>query len=318
MITQPMSTRPTSSQRDEHPTDEHRAMSTVQAPSQLPSPSTRPPFGHLSRWTANGLDLLEEGARLGPVFGIRLWRKAIVGYSPDWNRFVLGDLPLFRSRGSLSQLSPYLSAGLVATDAPEHRGRRALVNPSFHRREVTERFAEQFAEIAQRHLPAGPFDAVSWSSDLVRAMIVTAFLGPHFPDKVLRSYVAPLDGPMPQPLLRRPFRVRRMERALRVDVRRSRPVDLGKAVRAAPRRGRGGQGRNRRGLRHHRARHGFRPVGAGRPAGPADPRRRGRRRPRGAAVVPVGLDRQPGRDPRLRIRRDIRSPPDGWCCTAPT
>ncbi len=190
-------------------------MSTVQAPLQLPAPATRPPFGHLSRWTANGLELLEEGARLGPVFGLRLWRPAIVGHSPDWNRFVLGDLARFRSRGSLSQLSPYLSAGLVATDAPEHRGRRALVNPSFHRKEVTRRFAEQFAEVAQRRRPAGPFDAVTWSSDLVREMIMTAFLGPDFPEAVLRSYVAPLDGPMPQPLLRRPIRVRRMERALR-------------------------------------------------------------------------------------------------------
>ena len=85
-------------------------MSTVQAPPQLPSPATRAPFGHLSRWTANGLDLLEEGARLGPVFGIRLWRKAIVGYSPEWNRFVLGDLPLFRSRGSLRHRSTAVAA----------------------------------------------------------------------------------------------------------------------------------------------------------------------------------------------------------------
>ena len=65
---------------------------SVAAPPQLPSPSTRPPFGHLSRWTSDGLGLLEEGARLGPVFGLRLWRRAVVGYSPDWNRFVLGDL----------------------------------------------------------------------------------------------------------------------------------------------------------------------------------------------------------------------------------
>ncbi len=190
-------------------------MSTVHAPPRLPSPATRPPFAHLSRWTSGGLELLEEGAALGPVFGLRLWRPAIVGYSPDWNRFVLGDLARFRSRGSLSQLSPYLSAGLVATDAPEHRGRRALVNPSFHRKEVTRRFAEQFAGIARRRRPTGPFDAVSFSSNLVRDMIMTSFLGRGFPEAVLRSYVAPLDGPMPQPLLRRPFRVRRMEKALR-------------------------------------------------------------------------------------------------------
>ncbi len=209
-------------------------MSTVQAPPQLPAPATRPPFGHLSRWTSDSLGLLEEGARLGPVFGLRLWRPAVVGYSPDWNRFVLGDLPRFRSRGSLSQLSPYLSAGLVATDAPEHRGRRALMNPSFHRKEVTRRFSEQFADIAQRHLPSGPFDAVSWSSDLVREMIMAAFLGPRFPEAVLRSYVAPLDRPMPQPLLRRPIRVRRMEHALRVAFDDPDPTTLSPMFAALP------------------------------------------------------------------------------------
>ena len=103
----------------------------------LPSPRTRPPWGHLSRWTGDSLGLLEEGAQLGPLFGLKLWRPATVGYTPEWNRFVLGDLVGFRSRGSLSQLSPYLSAGLVATDAPAHRARRAELNPAFHRRAVT-------------------------------------------------------------------------------------------------------------------------------------------------------------------------------------
>ena len=45
----------------------------------------------------------------------------------------------------MSQLSPYLAAGVVATDAPEHRARRALLNPAFHRRVVTPQFAERFA-----------------------------------------------------------------------------------------------------------------------------------------------------------------------------
>ncbi len=40
------------------------------------------------------------------MFSLRLWRKALVGYRPDWNRLVLGDLDGFRSRRSLSQLSP--------------------------------------------------------------------------------------------------------------------------------------------------------------------------------------------------------------------
>ncbi|GAA2016894.1 cytochrome P450 [Nakamurella flavida] len=181
----------------------------------LPEPLGKPPVGHLSRWTFDSLGLLEEGAALGPVFGLQLWRKAIVGYGPDWNRFVLGDMAGFRSKGSLSQLSPYLSAGIVATDAPAHRARRAAMNPTFHRREVTARYAEVFAGLAERHRPTGDFDASTFSSDLIRRMLTAAFVGSRFPDTVMRSFLAPLDTPLPGPLLRRPIKVRRMQHHLK-------------------------------------------------------------------------------------------------------
>ena len=191
-------------------------MSTVVSAAALPSPRTRPPWGHLSRWTGDALRLIEEGAELGPLFGLKLWRPVTVGYTPEWNRFVLGDLDQFRSRGSLSQLSPYLSAGLVATDAPAHRARRAAMNPAFHRRAVVDQFQNDFLEFSVAALPAGEFDAVSWASDLIRSMITRAFVGEHFPAGVMRSFLAPLQQPMPGPLLRRPIRIRRMERALRL------------------------------------------------------------------------------------------------------
>jgi len=192
----------------------------------LPSPRTKPPWGHLSRWTGDSLGLLEEGGQLGPMFGLRLWRPAIVGYTPDWNRFVLGDLVAFRSRGSLSQLSPYLSAGLVATDAPAHRARRAEVNPAFHRKQVTRQFAETFAAQSVEQLPVGEFDAVAWSSSLIRMFIGDAFLGSGFPSAVLNSFLAPLDMPMPGPLLRRPIRIRRMNRALHAAFEQPQPGTL--------------------------------------------------------------------------------------------
>lgn len=171
-------------------------------------------IGHLPRWGADSLGLLEEGARLGPVFAVQLWRPVIVGHSPAWNRFVLGDLAGFRSRGSMSQLSPYLAAGVVATDAPGHRGRRALLNPSFHRRLVTPQFADQFAAVVQEHLPDGEFDAKVWASDMLRALLRTAFLGRAFPEQVLQSFLAPLDSGLPGPLLPRPFRIPAMDNAL--------------------------------------------------------------------------------------------------------
>lgn len=171
-------------------------------------------IGHLPRWGADALALLEEGARLGPVFQLQLWRPVVIGSSPAWNRMLLGDLDGFISRGSMSQMSPYLAAGVVATDAPQHRARRALLNPAFHRRVVTPQFTELFADVVQRNLPTGQFDAARWAATMVRELLKAAFLGDAFPDPVLRSFLAPLDHGLPGPLLPRPIRIRAMDRAL--------------------------------------------------------------------------------------------------------
>ncbi len=45
----------------------------------LPAPRTEFGVGHLRRWGRDPLDLIEEGARLGPVFGLRLWRPGDPG-----------------------------------------------------------------------------------------------------------------------------------------------------------------------------------------------------------------------------------------------
>lgn len=173
------------------------------------------PFSDLKRWTSDPLRLLEEGAARGPVFDLRLWRRVTVGSSPEWNRAVLGDLDTFRSKGSLSQLSPYLSAGVVSQDNPGHRARRAQLNPTFHRRAVTTAFATSFGDLVRDSLPVGEFDTNRWASQVVLSMLTRAFFGHTFPRPVLESFVAPLDSPMPGPLLRRPLRIRTMDAALR-------------------------------------------------------------------------------------------------------
>jgi cytochrome P450 len=182
-------------------------------PVKPPAPRSQPAVGHLGRWGREPLPLLEEGAALGPVFSLRLWRKAIVGYSPDWNRFVLGDLDLFRSRGSLSGLSPHLAAGLVQTEAPEHRQRRAQLNPSFARRSV-QALRPRIAEVVRRGLPVAEFDAVSWSAMITRRILADTFFGGALPISVLDAFLRPLDRPLPAPLLRRPRLFARMNRAL--------------------------------------------------------------------------------------------------------
>ena len=178
-----------------------------------PAPRSQPTIGHLGRWGREPLSLLEEGAALGPVFGLRLWRNAIVGYSPDWNRFVLGDLELFRSRGSMSGLSPHLAAGVVQTDAPEHRRRRAELNPPFARRSVAA-LRPRILEVVSRGLPIGEFDAVGWSASVTRQVLSATFFGDALPGPVLAAFLRPLDRPLPGPLVRRPALFRRMNRAL--------------------------------------------------------------------------------------------------------
>ena len=184
-------------------------------------------IGHLPRWGADALGLLEEGAILGSVFQVQLWRPVVIGYSPAWNRMLLGDLDGFVSRGSMSQMSPYLAAGVVATDAPAHRARRALLNPTFHRRMVTPQFADQFADVVQRTLPTGEFDAVKWAATMIRELLRAAFLGENFPDPVLRAFLSPLDQRLPGPLLRRPFRIPAMDRALSHAYQDPDPATLG-------------------------------------------------------------------------------------------
>jgi cytochrome P450 len=185
---------------------------TVPAPG-LPIPRTQPLVGHLGRWGIDPLALLEEGAALGPVFRLRLWRRVVVGYRPDWNRLVLRDLDTFRSKGSLSRLTPYLNGGVVMTDTPEHAARRTVLNPRVHAKAL-EVLAPRVAAAAVRSVPTGRFDASEWSSVVVRRMLSAAFFDSKVDDRVLASFLAPLDRPVPAPFVPRPRRFARMTKAI--------------------------------------------------------------------------------------------------------
>lgn len=181
-------------------------------------PQTRPPAGHLGRWGTEPLALLEEGAQAGTAFELRLWRRAVVGYSPDWNRLVLRDLDTFRSAGSLSGLTPYLAGGVVRADDPGHRTQRTALNPAF-RHAALAGLQPQLASAVRRALPPGDFDAVAWSSFVVRRLLSVAFFGDRFPAALLDRFLRPLDRNFPAPFLRRPLLFRRMDRALTRELR---------------------------------------------------------------------------------------------------
>ena len=119
----------------------------------LPEPRREPLVGHLGRWGREPLSVLQEGAALGAMFRVRLWRQVVVGYRPDWNRTVLRDLDTFRSSGSLSTLTPYLNGGVVVMDAPAHQPRRRELNP--HVRTASLRPLEQrLADVVEGALPS--------------------------------------------------------------------------------------------------------------------------------------------------------------------
>ena len=199
----------------------------------FPAPKTQPGVGHLGRWGRAPLPLLEEGAALGPVFRLRLWRPTVVGYSADWNRFVLGNVATFRSKGSMSGLSPYLGAGVVRTDEPEHRPRRRELNPHFTHRSVQD-LRPCITDIAVRRLPRGPFDAVAWAAATVREILAATFFGGLFPSRLLAQFLRPLDRALPAPLLPRPWLFRRMNRALAHALAVAPPGTLGAALRELP------------------------------------------------------------------------------------
>ena len=190
-----------------------------------PSPPAQRAVGHLGLWGRDPLRLLEEGATLGGVFDLRLWRPTTVGYSPAWNRFVLGDLTTFTNRGSLSGLSPHLNGGLVQTDAPEHRARRAAFEPALARRTVRP-LAEQISTVIERVRPQESFDAAAWSSKLVVAVLNEVFFAGTFSARLLRRFLRPLDRRLPGPFVRHPLLFAHMNRALTEALRHPVPGTL--------------------------------------------------------------------------------------------
>jgi cytochrome P450 len=182
-------------------------------PLRLPEPSGLPGLGHLPRWAAAPLPLLEAGARAGPVFRLRLWRPAVVGYRPEWNRIILTDLDTFRSRGSLSGLTPYLSAGVVYADVPEHRARRSGLSRHFGARALAG-LDDRLREVSERHRPAGTFEALDWSSRLARCMLNAGLFGGAMPDRLLARFLGPLHRSLPVPMARRPLLFRRTDAAI--------------------------------------------------------------------------------------------------------
>lgn len=170
-------------------------------------------FGHLPRWARGALGLLEEGAALGPVFGLRLGWPTVVGYSPAWNRLVLSDLETFRSRGSLSAFTPYLAGGIITTDPPQHRLQRQRLDPGFHARAVAglrERLLEALAPLS----PPGTFEARAWASRVALTALNLLYFDGRFPLPELAHFLAPLEHPFPAPLLLRPLRFAQARRRI--------------------------------------------------------------------------------------------------------
>jgi cytochrome P450 len=186
---------------------------------------------HLARWSFAPLPLLEEGARLGPVFEVALWRRTVIGWTPEWNRAVLGDLEIFRSRGALAGLTPYLNGGIVQTDPPEHRPRRRELNKGFSRPAIGQ-LSDLVRDAVERHIPpgaSGSAEAVQWSGEITRAVLAAALLGDRVGPEdaaLLAAFLRPLDQPLPIPFVRRPVLFSRMNRRLAAALDAPEPAPL--------------------------------------------------------------------------------------------
>lgn len=184
----------------------------------LPEPPTKPGNGHLQDWALRPLPLIEEGATRARaagrgLFRLRLGLPAVVGFSPAWNRALLGDLPTFRSAGSFSRVVPYLSGGVILADAPGHAGRRSLVNPGFGRAHMAALQARTRAALPP--LPPGGFDALAWADEAVLRLLNAAYFGGEFDHALLHAFLAPLRRPFPVPALPRPPLFWAVDRELR-------------------------------------------------------------------------------------------------------
>jgi cytochrome P450 len=166
------------------------------------------------------------------VFRLRLWRPALVGYRPEWNRAILSDLATFRSRGSLSGLSPYLAAGIVHTDAPQHRPRRRGLSPHFSAHALAA-LEDRLAAVAEARRPRGDFEALGWSAALVQDMLNVALFGGALPAGLLGRFLRPLHRGLPAPMLPRPGTFRRMNAAIAAAVADPAPDSIAARLAAA-------------------------------------------------------------------------------------
>lgn len=195
-------------------------MTAALLPRPLPRPAALPVSGHLQRWSGEPITLLEEGAALARTDGRRLFRlnlglNAVVGFGADWNRALLGDLPTFVSAGSFSRVVPYLSGGIILTDAPGHASRRGQLNSPFSRRSM-ETLRGRLQAALHATLPTGPtFDTLAWADRAVLAMLNAAYFNSELDPALLHTFLAPLRHPFPVPALPRPLLFARFDRAVR-------------------------------------------------------------------------------------------------------
>ena len=271
--------------------------------SALPEPPTRPGNGHLQDWALRPLALIEDGAHrsaAGGLFRLRLGLPAVVGFSPAWNRALLTDLHTFRSAGSFSRVVPYLSGGVILTDAPAHAPRRKMVNPGFGKRHMDtlrERVRAALPSVPTGSGTAGEWDALAWADAAALHMLNAAYFSGEFDPGLLHAFLAPLRHPFPVPALPRPLLFARVDAELRrlahkrlTTGRRGRSAGV-----AGPPSRRAGRNADqpRGGPRHHHAR-----AGLGHLAPRPQPRMAractSRSRPEGsAAPVSPRLDGQP-------------------------
>ncbi|AFZ68066.1 cytochrome P450 [Deinococcus peraridilitoris] len=183
-------------------------------PAGLPAPEAHPYAGHFPRWGTAPLQLLQEGAQFGTTFQLKLGLPTVVGFGPTWNRSLLTDLESFVSAGSFSRLVPYLSGGVIMTDAPGHRSRRAQLREPYGKNALLN-LQERVRSALYDVRPSGEFDALSWADRATLSMLNAAYFSGEFDAELLHAFLAPLRLPFPSPMWPRPILFARVNAELR-------------------------------------------------------------------------------------------------------
>lgn len=164
------------------------------APDPAPwAPGRLPGIGHAHRLLRNPIPLIRELPALGPVVRVGLGPRPLymVTTAELLRSIGLGTAGRFHREDLVDPVAPFAGRTLVTLSGDEHRRRRRLIAPAFHRNRIAA-YAPEFGRVAQEWavgLPVGePIDLVPEIDRLslrtLTSTLISADLGARTRDSI--------------------------------------------------------------------------------------------------------------------------------------